>query len=235
MENLEVYEELKNMLGEKVLNTKTMEYRLWGLMDAMDMSFDENDEIIENQIDNESIPLIANYYTKDFKSVTRKDKNNEYSVKLMVGKDKKKSIINLSGYYLDNKFEFINFYQNNLLSNQYHEVPFALRLVKSFGENSYDMFIRGEDGKTEFILNHRDSKSNAVINTLHFYTHRADMENILPLVQTFINQPDYVFHTYKMIMDSKEVIFKGEELDSVKYTHDLKVDENGKTLEKVLK
>ena len=218
MENYDLCEELRTIFESEVFTTPTIYSMLKGFVEATEMHLEEGGKEYNSLL-----------FTKEKEGIYKID--FEYYSSLKNNRN-----IGVSGNYQDFEFKLQCFFDNKqIYHKQVIEIPFILELCKQLDNNNYKLLITGQKGETKIIILRQSIDNEFDKENVTFYCHRMDFENILGIIPSFIQNPGYVFETYRNIYATKKVYFNNNEVDDVKFDDTLKIDEKGHLLQKVLK
>lgn len=224
-EEFDFLNELKEKMGLDELDNPTLYYYLQGFLDACDINVLEGD-YVNNYIEGEE------YRSYLLKKHSEDDLN--YSIEIFRGSANKKDVFMLKGKYNDLDFTFYNFYHAKKLNEEIKQIRFSVNLEKKVNKNNYSMIAESIKGKTKFILLREPDNNDDFSDQICFYSNRDDFENTFGIIESFVQNPEFVFFAYKRIINSKSIVLNGKEIDFVKNNEDLLVTNQGKVLKKVL-
>ena len=209
MEN-DFCEELKKVYKHSLFDNSTIIYQINGFMEALGINELEGEF---KELGFEEISYDNNKYVMD----TVIKKNDDYEIKVMRCKGKRKDLLRINGNVDNIFFSFDNIYSMKDLKHDF--VKF--KVIINIG-NNYSMKIFNENGCTfcTFKRNYNDVS--------FFILYRNDFEIVLSMIMQFIKNPDYVISMYKKIQDDVFVKSIRVYLDD-----DIIVDNKGKMMVKM--
>ncbi len=209
------YDEIKERAKECILDDKTIDYRIKGFMTSIRMFLDGNG-IEETRVDQDFLrrimPFVKN--VNDVHLFIKKD--IDCDVLMLIVKSKGMNIVNLSGNYLNDHFEFINYFREKRNNNIVTEVPFELRMSKIDNDYEYHMDIIGNNSKTKYNLYCDTDNKNDLKVDMHFATHTLNIYEVFYLVSQFINDPVRLFKKCNSVLGLKRIYFNKGEMDFIK-------------------
>lgn len=219
--NFDFYEELKEKMRLDDFNSPTLYYYITSFFDACNINVLKGDYVENTNGD------ANNFFIKK-----HEDENLNYSFEILKSKINKKDVFLIKGKYNDLDFSFYNFYRANKLDEEIKQIPFILFLTKNSNKNEYTIEIQTIRGQTKYFLQRKPLNKEVFSDQYSFISKRNDFENVFGVIKSFVDNPEYVFFTYKGIILEKPIILNSSEIDLVKKNDELLVTKHGKVLKK---
>ena len=191
-------EEIKSQFGLNNLDSKTMIFRYNGFISACNMNLD-NSKWNEKGVDTNNP-----YINKE-----RNIDGEEYSINFTCGYETGKGkVLILLGTYGDLSMFLLNYCDKDIFKFKINEIPFKMKLKKTIDNNDYLLEI--ECDNTNSLCIFKITKNNYSLN----FDGTIKFDKILKIVESFTNNPEFVFDKYSEVINSKRFHFTDEELNS---------------------
>lgn len=194
-------EEIKSQFGLNNLDSKTMIFRYNGFISACNMNLD-NSKWNEKGVDTNNP-----YINKE-----RNIDGEEYSINFTCGYETGKGkVLILLGTYGDLSVFLVNYCDSDTIKFRVNEIPFKIKLKKPKDNNTYLMEVDCDNNKSlcNFKYTRSDDKDKKILK----FDGIISFERLLKIVESFVNDPEYVFNEYCNIIDNREIHFTKEELN----------------------
>ena len=191
-------DEVKRLLGVGDIDSKTMIYRFNGFISSCKLDLTNAMWNIKGRDTNN--PYI---------STQSEDKDNNYNINISDGYESGKGkVLILIGKYNDLSMFLLNYCDKDILKFKINEIPFKMKLKKTINNNDYLLEI--ECDNTNSLCIFKITKNNYSLN----FDGTIKFDKILKIVESFTNNPEFVFDKYSEVINSKRFHFTDEELNS---------------------
>ncbi len=191
-------DEVKRLLGVRDFSSKTMIYRFNGFLLSCNLDLTSAMWNIKSRDTNN--PYI---------SAQSEDKDNNYNINISDGYETGKGkVLLLIGMYNDLKLFLANYCDKDYNKLKINELPFKIKLKKPVDNIEYLLEIECDNLNSLCIF--KISKDNYSLN----FDGTIKFDKILKIVESFANDPKYVFDKYSDVINSKRFHFTDQELSS---------------------
>ena len=202
MNEYDLCEELEGVYQDDVFQTPTLSYRLNAFIDAYGMDLEKGG--IED-LGNINFGKLYESNQKYFQMpicdiVEKKSSNGDYIITIMNTKSKKVSWVKIEGKYLNTEFSFDNYYTKSIKSDEIYEIPFSLSIIRQVDDYNYRMDANQDGLRTVFKFSYSNADNILDYDEIEFYVNRNDIENVFSIMSLFLDNPNYVFNTYKNVI-----------------------------------